>query len=608
MSGFAEWAEAGVRRETLPIGEVTIALAVCVATVAGVGSALVVAPAGMLSTVLPIFVLGVVIMFGLGLIDLVRRHDVRFARAVIVAGVLWSLSALSASTAPALYAIGHISQWFVELAVVYLLLSHPSGRLRSGTQRAVFAGGALVVGLLFIPTALLTQQFVHPSLWSGCQAGCPANLFFIGHATPGLVHGVLVPLREGLAVTVFAAVAVVAVQSVRTAGPMLAQLYAPIAAVAILQAIAFAVYFPIRASAPASEALTTVSWIVVLSLPAIVLASGAGRVYRRAHAANALDRIARDLVGGTRTPDVRLALAAALEDPSLRILHSFPGNPHGWVDESGAPAELAQAAAKSDRITEVSSGGWHIALLHDAALAEDRALVQSAASYALAALENRSLTDELHHSIDDLARSRASRLTAEHDTRQKIERDLHDGAQQRLVALRLKLGLAASGLERRDPASAEVLRGLGEDVDATIDEVRSLARGIYPPLLAQTGLRDALRAAAREAALPTTVSAEAVGRYNTEIEAAVYFSCSEALQNAAKHARAATGVTISVWEHQEKLHFEVNDDGAGFDTGTTPYGTGLGNLGDRLAAVGGTISVCSSPGQGTALAGSIPLA
>lgn len=229
--------------------------------------------------------------------------------------------------------------------------------------------------------------------------------------------------------------------------------------------------------------------------------------------------------------------------------------------------------------------------------------------YAPAALDNHRLADELRRAREDLARARASRLTAEQDTRQRIERDLHDGAQQRLVALRLKLGLVAATLEDRDPAGAQALRALEQDVDATIDEVRSLARGIYPSQLARTGLRDALRAAGRASALPTTVSVQdGVGRYPAEVETAVYFSCSEALQNAAKHARAATEVTISVWRAHEELKFEVRDDGEGFDARTTPYGTGLTNLSERLAALAGTMSLESAPGRGTVLGGSIPLA
>jgi len=258
-------------------------------------------------------------------------------------------------------------------------------------------------------------------------------------------------------------------------------------------------------------------------------------------------------------------------------------------------------------VTEIASGSWRIAILHQASPVEDQAFVLSAGSHALAALENHRLTDDLRRSLRDLAETRASGLAAERTAREKIERDLHDGAQQYLVALRVKLGLAATNLEDRDPAGAETLHALEDDVDATIAEVRSLARGIYPALLGSTGLKEALRSAGRCATLPTTVRTEGVGRYPAEIETTVYFSCSEALQNAAKHARAATGVTMSVWQDRD-LHFEVRDDGEGFDPQTTPPGAGLGNLRDRLAAVGGTMTIQSSPGHGTILGGSIPLA
>ena len=226
---------------------------------------------------------------------------------------------------------------------------------------------------------------------------------------------------------------------------------------------------------------------------------------------------------------------------------------------------------------------------------------------AAAALENDRLRGELDASQEQLAESRMLRLTAERSVRQKIERDLHDGAQQRLVALRVKLELAAATLEAEDPAHARVVRALGDDVDATIDEVRSFARGVYPPLLARTGLERALRGASIDAPLPTTVHANRLGRYTPEAEATVYFSCSEALQNACKHALGATGVTISVWQGTE-LRFEVRDDGAGFDLRTTSTGTGLTNLRDRLLAIGGTLMIQSVPGQGTVVGGAIPLA
>jgi signal transduction histidine kinase len=377
-----------------------------------------------------------------------------------------------------------------------------------------------------------------------------------------------------------------------------------VVALAVFMPFMFAVYFPLRAAAPESDALSVASWIFVLGLPAVAIGCGTGRLYRRFQTAAVLEHVARSLADSSSPADVRSGLAEALQDPSLQILHSFPGDSRTWVDESGQPVRLENIPS-SRQITQISSGSWRIAVLHDITLAEDPALLVSVGSYALTAMENQCLTDELDGALHDLAASRASRFTVEQDTRQKIERDLHDGAQQRLVALRMKLGLAATALASQDPAGAKALHALEQDIDATIDEIRSLASGIYPPLLARAGLRDALRAARLTAAVPTTVRADGIGRYPAEIETTVYFCCSEGLQNAAKHA-AATRVTISLWQDRE-LHFAVRDDGAGFDVPSTPLGKGLTNLSDRLAAVGGTITLESTPGQGTVLGGSIPL-
>jgi signal transduction histidine kinase len=605
MSGVAEDALVRSGPAKLPVSEFSVSLALSLVTVTGVGLVLAHTPLDDRSVSLPVFIAGAGVMFGLGLTDISRGGELRFGRALLVAGYLWSLSALTASHNPLAYSVGHVSQWLAELAAAYLLLSYPSGRLRYGRQRTLFVCAALLAGLLWIPTVLV-GQFPHPSPWSTCSSICPRNVFSIRDATPSVVTHLVLPVREVLLVVLFAAIAVAVMQRARNARPLLGTFYAPLAVAATGQAVVFAVYFPVRAAAPSSTVVSVVSWLFVLSIPAIGLVCGAGRLDRRVQTATALERMARRLRDNANAADVRRALAYALKDPSLRILHSFPGDSPAWVDESGVPAEPGDADP-SERVTHVSSGSWRIAIVHDASLADSPELVHTTGSYALIRLEMSRLTDKLRDSLQDLAESRASRLSAEQAARQKIERDLHDGAQQRLVALRVKLGLAASALAGRDAAGAELLRALVGDVDATIDEVRALARGIYPPLLARTGLRDALRSVSRGAALPTTVRADGLGRYGADIETTVYFACSEALQNAVKHGHGATGATITVW-HDDGVHFEVRDDGAGFDLSTTPYGTGLSNLSDRLAAVGGTITIRSAHGHGTVLTGTIPLA
>jgi signal transduction histidine kinase len=168
----------------------------------------------------------------------------------------------------------------------------------------------------------------------------------------------------------------------------------------------------------------------------------------------------------------------------------------------------------------------------------------------------------------------------------------------------VRLGLVAERLEDESPDSANAIRALEDQVEETIDEVRSFARGIYPSLLAERGLTEALRAAGRSAPVPTIVDAPSIGRYPPEIEATIYFSCMEALQNAAKHAHGATGVTISL-SGKPYLRFAVSDDGSGFDTRSTNGGTGLTNLRDRLDAVGGELRVESVLGKGTRVTGVI---
>ncbi len=553
------------------------------------------------------FVVGIGALFGLGLSDLVRARDSRFARAVVAAGGLWSLSALATSSEPTLYSAGRVSYWLVSVAIVYLLLSYPSGRLTETIDRAVFAA-ALIVVMLYLPTALIAQRFPSPGVWLSCVSDCPSNAFSLTHSSPALVQDLIVPLREFLTVAVFLVVPVAVAQHGRKAGPLLRRMYLPILLIAAGQAVTFGAFFAVRHAAPTSTALHVLMWINVLSLPAVGIACVAGRNYRRVLAGNALERLARALRASRSAAQVTRAVADALEDPSVRILHSFPGEQEGWVDECGVPVSLARARAESE-VTEVVSGRWQIAIVHDPALGEHRALVQTAGSYALAALENDHLSAELRASLEALAESRARAGAVEHRERRKLERDLHDGAQQRLVALRIKLALVAEQLEDDDPARAEVIRALGQAIDATIEEVRSFARGVYPSMLTEIGLGEALRSAGRNSALPTTVHSDGLGRYPPELETTVYFFCSEALQNAGKHARGATGVTIWLLADRgdRKLHFEVRDDGAGFDVHATPIGTGLRNLRDRLAAVGGTMSIRSTPDQGTSVEGSIPL-
>jgi signal transduction histidine kinase len=201
----------------------------------------------------------------------------------------------------------------------------------------------------------------------------------------------------------------------------------------------------------------------------------------------------------------------------------------------------------------------------------------------------------------------ARRVLAAGDAdRQRIERDLHDGVQQRLTGLRLRLSVAAEGFQQRgDTDASAALNRFGDEVEDAIQEVRAFARGVYPALLASNGLGAALLSATRYAARPVIVSARGLRRCRPEVESAVYFTCLAAIDNAAKHAGPAE-VSVDVWDTAQALHFTVCDTGRGFDPSRTPAGAGLTNMRDRISALGGTLAVDSRPAHGTRLHGSVP--
>jgi signal transduction histidine kinase len=245
--------------------------------------------------------------------------------------------------------------------------------------------------------------------------------------------------------------------------------------------------------------------------------------------------------------------------------------------------------------------------------ADDRLLADLARQLGLT-LRNVQLDSALQASLDEVRRhaeelreSRARVVSAGDAERRRIERDLHDGAQQHLLGLVVNLRLARE-LAEREPAEARaLLEAMGRDAKLAVEEIRELAHGIYPSLLLDRGLGEALPAAARRAPLRVRVKADATRRYPGEVEAAVYFCCLEALQNTAKHGGAAARATVRVWEEQGALRFEVADDGGGFPGGAPPAGAGLSGMRDRVGALGGRLAIGSPDGGGATVAGTIPL-
>jgi signal transduction histidine kinase len=550
-------------------------------------------------------VAAVAVPVAFGLFRLAREPADRFARLLLGAGALLSLTTLAESGSSGLYSLGRLSVWVVEAVLVYLILAFPHGRIESpGHRRLAVAAGALVA-LLYVPTALLAP-FPEPSPWASCGTACPANAFQVTAGTATAVDELIRPARETLSVILFALVTLAVMRRLRTGSDILQRVLAPVAVVAAVRTVALAAYVITRSAGHVSPTAEALGWAYVLSLAALTLAFAAGLLADRLFVAGALEQLTRRLSSRPTAPELRETLAGALHDPALDIHFYAVESPSGWVDVAGVPAG-PPVPGPNQRATEVRSGDRHLAtIVHDAELTHDRDLLAGVVSCTVTALEHRQLVHELRSSLDELTASRARLVTVADEQRRKIERDLHDGAQQRLVAVQIKLALLADKLEEESADCADRVHSLERDITETLDEVRRFARGVYPPLLADRGLGDALHAVVRRAPLPTTIDARLPHRYPREVESAVYFACLEALQNVSKHARGATSVSIAI-SGNGRLRFDVRDNGAGFDPDATAGGAGLTNMRDRVGAVGGDIAITSRPGRGTTVTGVVPV-
>ena len=214
---------------------------------------------------------------------------------------------------------------------------------------------------------------------------------------------------------------------------------------------------------------------------------------------------------------------------------------------------------------------------------------------------------QLRRQAIELQASRARLVAAADEERRRIERNLHDGAQQRLVAIAIKARLVEQAAKADPDRAQQLLNQLQDDATAALDELRALAHGIYPPLLSSAGLGEALAAAGRRASLAAMVDVDGIGRFSPEVESAVYYCCLEALQNAGKYAGEGASASVRIWKDNGELRFEISDDGAGFEEPHAVAGAGLTNMRDRLGAVGGTLTVDSARGAGTHVRGVVPM-
>jgi signal transduction histidine kinase len=540
----------------------------------------------------------IAIFIGVGLFAWRRNPENSFGRLLVLAGVGWFFVSLAASDSPALYSFGRASAWIEEVLLIYLFLSYPNDRPQGLASRVVVGVAAATVLLLYLPTTFLVDGFPTPSPYAACGGDCPTNAFQVTSTQPAFVDDLVRPLREVLTIGVFFATAVILLARLARSTPVLRRTLVPVLLAALLSAFASALYVAARRGGADDATLHGLETLRGLTNPLAGLGFLIGLVMWQLYEARALERMA--LSPTIAAPPARLEqlLREAFEDPSLELRFAVKD---GWTDAGGA--RTAPPSSEPDRcVVEIASG----AIVCDPGLSAHTRLVRAAGTWVAMATEREHLTHMLSDSLHDVEDSRRRLATATATERRRIERDLHDGAQQRLVTLRVQLQLVDEELEHDPAAGARRLRKLGSSVDAAIDDVRSLARGIYPPLLADAGLAEALRAVAARETLPVTVQVDNSARYPVEVESAAYFCCLEALQNSAKHSGAG-GATVAISSAPDLLRFTVSDTGRGFERNGRNGGAGLTNMRDRLAAVGGRLEIESVPGSGTKVTGEVPV-
>lgn len=542
--------------------------------------------------------LAVAVPVGIGLFAWDGTHA-RFARGLVAVGLASFVPPLAASANATVYSVGRVGDWITTLAAAWLALAFPAGRLVHQADRVLVVLTALVVGVLYLPTALLVARYPVPTQWTGCVADCPRNAFMVTSSQPAFLRSVVFPVRELLIVALFVAIPVRLGLRIRRASRLTRLMLTPVMVASVVGTLGLAVGIGVRHEDPSSPIVRAIAALLGLWIPAVSIGFLFGVLRWRVYAGHALERLALG-VRDRLAPEQLQALAReALDDPSARLLRR--GRDGAWRDTAGATVNLAAGG----HLTELPHGGAQAGVLHNSALAHERSFVEAVGAYALVGDENRRMAAQAQASLRELAATRADLLAAGDAERRRIERDIHDSTQQRLVALGIRLQLADELMDTDPTRARALMRDLQRDIDDTLDEVRSLATGIYPPLLTTLGLAPALRELANRSSARVTLNVPDGARFEPEIEVAVYFSCSEALQNAIKHAPGAT-VSISLTPAAE-LTFDVCDDGPGFDSTRPTTGRGLANMRQRLKAVGGTLTVTSARGHGTCVTGRVPL-
>jgi signal transduction histidine kinase len=524
-----------------------------------------------------------------GLIARTRRPDNRIGLLLIAAGFGSFVGALKAADDPVLFSVGQALQWAYLGFLVHVVLAFPSGRLGTATDRLL-----VVVGYL-LSFALLPLLLALGAGHVSCDGTpCPEYLFHIGG------HHEFASVLDRFHLLIALAVAVAVLVQVgrhwRRAPAALRRAIAPVFASFAVLIVMLAAQHVAEASHP--QLLDAMNWLLLAALLTVPLAFLFGLF--RTRFGRAVERLVVELAMA-RPGTVRDALARALADPTLELAYCVEDG--GFVDLDGRPTKLPTRASGRSATFVTTDADTVAAIIHDEALTGDPLLEPVTAAAALA-LENERLEAELRARLEDLRASRARLVHAGDEERRRLERNLHDGAQQRLVALSLSLRLAEAKLARDPDGAHELITAAATEAASANEELRELARGLHPSILSDRGLGPAVDALAARAPVPVEIDVEPHERLPRPVEVAAYYVVAEALTNVAKYAEA-TAAQVRVVRKNGVAVVEIADDGIGGADVST--GSGLRGLRDRIEALDGRLVVSSPRGEGTMIRAEVPL-
>jgi signal transduction histidine kinase len=534
---------------------------------------------------------------GVGLYAWGRRPDNRVGMLMAATGFAWFIACVGFSDLPLVFTIGQVLGALFFAVVIHLLLAFPSGRLQSLAERRIVA----ITYVLTTACSILLWLFADPAQLD-CD-GCPDNLILI-EGNESLVT-TLGAILNGVGALIVASVLVVLVRRWRHATPAQRRFLVPVYSAGVAVLLLLTVLVALQAGGLEAKALDVI-WVAAMVPFALVPYLFLGTLLRaRMIQSGAVGELMARLGETPQRGELRDALASALGDPTLELVYWLPDDER-FVDARGEVVELP-GPGSGRAVTKVERDGDCVAAIVQGALVHDQqgGYVDAIGAAASLALENERLEAELRSKVAELRASRQRMLRIGLEERRRLERDLHDGAQQRLVSMALNMRLARARL-RDDPRGAEhLLDGAGDELEAALEELRELARGIHPAVLSDRGLDTALETLARRAPVPVELQGVPGERLPEAVELVAYFVVAEALTNVAKYA-SASQVTVDVARTNGRVVVQVADDGVG---GADPdAGTGLRGLADRLAVIEGRLEIDSEPGEGTTITAKIPCA